>query len=110
MKTPFGKECPYYYADYFRGKSTQECRLIQANPSSDPWKPALCQSCPVPDILQANGSANLVLRARVSRSMLGLLQKVEITAHCREHHVEIANPKKGCDLCRAQAARLISKA
>jgi hypothetical protein len=110
MKTPFGKECTYYYADYFRGKSTQKCRLIEANPTSAPWKPALCQACPVPDILQANGSANLVLRARVSRSMLGILQKVEVTATCREHHVEIANPKKGCDRCRAEAARLISKA
>jgi hypothetical protein len=109
MKTPFGKECPYYYADYFRGKSTEECRLIAANPSSERWKSALCKGCPVPDILQANGSANLALRARVTRTF-GVLQKVEVTAHCREHHIEIADPKKGCDRCRAQTARLMTKA
>ena len=101
MKTPYGKDCKYYYADYFRGKTTQECRLIAANPASDPWKPALCQACPVPDILQANGSVNLVLRARVAKGVLGLLQKVEVTATCREHRIEIRDPKRGCDKCRS---------
>lgn len=109
MKTPYGKECKYYYADYYRGKNTQECRLIQANPSSDPWKPALCQTCPVPDILKANGSPNLVLRARVGKSMLGLVQKVQVTAYCREHHVDIPNPKVGCSQCRLQTERAIGK-
>ena len=28
MRTPAGTECPYYYADYYRGRSKQECRLI----------------------------------------------------------------------------------
>ncbi len=109
MKTPYGKDCKYYYADYYRGKNTQECRLIQANPSSAPWKPALCQSCPVPDILMANGSPNLVLRGRVGSSMLGLMQKVEVTAYCLEHHVEVPNPKKGCDLCRSHGEALARK-
>lgn len=110
MKTPYGKECKYYFADYYRGKNTQECRLIAANRASGPWKPALCQSCPVPDILQANGSVNLGLRGRVSKGMLGLMQKVEVTAFCREHHVGIANPKQGCDLCRARAEQVIGRA
>ncbi len=109
MKTPFGKECKYYYGDYYRGKSTEECRLIEANPASAPWKPALCQNCPVPDILQANGSVNLVLRARVGKSMLGLLQKVEVTAYCREHEVDIPDPKAGCRQCHAQVGRLAGK-
>ena len=101
MKTPFGKDCKYYYRDYYRGRSTEECRLIEANPASDRWKPALCQSCPVPDILQVNGSPKLILRAKVAKSVLGLLQKVEVTAYCREHNVEIPNPKKGCAKCQA---------
>ena len=62
------------------------------------------------DILEANGSVNLVLRARVGRSWLGLLQKVEVTAYCREHQIEIANPKTGCRQCQAQASRLTGKA
>ncbi len=105
MKTPYGKECKFYYADYYRGKSTQECRLIAANRNSAPWKPALCQNCPVPAILEANGSPNLVLRAEVGKSMLGLLQKVQVTAYCAEHKVEIKNPKVGCDLCQARTRR-----
>ncbi len=105
MKTPYGKECRFYYADYYRGKSTEECRLIQANPYSEPWRAALCQTCPVPAILEANGSPNLVLRARVTKSFLGLLRKVQVTAHCREHHVDLPDPRRGCDQCRAEAIR-----
>ncbi len=104
MKTPYGKECKFYYTDYYRGRETEECRLIQANPASESWRPALCQTCPVPDILQANGSLNLVLQAHVAKSLLGLLRKVEVTAYCREHHVEIQDPKRGCEQCRAQRA------
>ena len=68
MRTPSGRECKYFYADYFRGKETQECRLLGANPASDAWKPALCQTCPVPAILLANACPNLVMRARVGKS------------------------------------------
>jgi hypothetical protein len=99
MKTTYGKECKYYYADYFRGKTTEECRLIQANPASAAWKPALCQTCPVPDILQANACPNLVLRGRVGKSMLGMLQKIQVEAACREYRVEVAKPKIGCGHC-----------
>ncbi len=97
MRTPYGKECRYYYADYFRGNSTEECRLIQANPASDPWKPALCQSCPVPDILLANVCPNLALHARVGKSFLK--QKVQIEAACRRYRVEVDKPKIGCGHC-----------
>lgn len=99
MKTPYGKECKYFYADYFRGKNTQECRLLQANPASDPWKPALCQACPVPDILFANACPNLALHGRVSKSFLGVLQKVEVETACREYRVPVSKPKIGCGHC-----------
>lgn len=109
MKTPYGKECKYYYADYYRGKNTVECRLIQAKRSSEPWKPALCQTCPVPGILEANGSPRLVLRAKVGKTFLGLLQKVQVTAFCSEHRVEIPNPKVGCSRCRLEADQALVK-
>ena len=99
MRTPYGKECKYYYADYFRGRNVQECRLIQANLASESWKPALCQMCPVPDILLANGCPNLALRARVGKSLFGLLQKVEVEAVCREYRVEVTKPQVGCGKC-----------
>jgi hypothetical protein len=101
MRTPYGKECKYYYADYFRGKSTEECRLVQANPASAPWKSALCQTCPVPDILLANACPNLALRAYVVKSILGLLQKIKIETACREYRVQVSQPKIGCGHCHA---------
>ncbi|MBI5653889.1 MAG: hypothetical protein HZC40_26090 [Chloroflexi bacterium] len=99
MKTPAGKECKYYYADYHRGRNTQECRLLQANPASAAWKPALCQSCAVPGILIANACPNLALRARVGKSFFGLLQKIEIEAACREYRVGVKKPHVGCGKC-----------
>jgi hypothetical protein len=99
MKTPYGKECKYYYTDYFRGKNTEECRLILTNPVSELWKPALCQTCPVPDILLANACPNLALRAHVGKSMLGWLRKIEVEAACREYRVQVSQPKVGCGHC-----------
>jgi hypothetical protein len=99
MKTPYGKECKYYYADYFRGKSTEECRLIQVNPASESWKPALCSSCPVPDILMANACPNLAVRGYVAKSALGLLRKVKVETACREYRVQVSRPKIGCGHC-----------
>lgn len=106
MRTPYGKECKYYYSDYFRGKSTEECRLIQANPDSASWKPALCQACAVPGILLANACPHLVLHARVGKSLFGLIQKIEIEAACREHHVEVSKPHVGCGHCREYLDRV----
>lgn len=99
MQTPYGKQCKYYYADYFRGKETQECRLLAQNPSAEAWKPALCQTCPVPDILLANACPNLMLHARVGKSMLGLTRKVELEAGCRQHQISVDRPKIGCGHC-----------
>ncbi len=105
MRTPYGKECKYYYTDYYRGKSTEECRLLLANPASERWKPALCQNCPVPDILIANLCPNLHLTARVGKSALGLLQKVEVRANCREYGVDVPKPNVGCGKCHLHVDR-----
>ncbi len=103
MKTPYGKECKFYYADYFRGHETQACRLIERNPDSASWFVALCQTCPVPDILAANQNPNLRLRARVGKGFLGLTKKVQVEALCAKHGAEIRDPKAGCEQCRKEA-------
>jgi hypothetical protein len=99
MKTPFGKECKFFYGDYYRGRTMEECRLVKQNVSSDEWKPALCQTCPVPDILLANACPQLALRARVGRTLLGIVLQVRVESACRERHVEVKNPKVGCGHC-----------
>ena len=103
MRTPYGKECRFFYADYYRGRETQACRLLERNPDSEAWFVALCQTCPVPDILAANQNPNLRLRGRVAKGFLGLSKKVQVEAICVKHGVEIKEPKIGCKQCRAEA-------
>ena len=65
MKTPAGKECKYFYGDYFRGRNAEECSLLKA--SNQTWSADLCRTCPVPGILQANACEFLQLHGVVNR-------------------------------------------
>jgi hypothetical protein len=102
MITPAGTECRYYYADYFRGRDRQECRLIDQNPESERWQPELCKSCPVPGILRANACSNLVLEARVKKGFLGLSRQVKVSAVCSKYLVEVDQPHVGCGHCHEE--------
>ncbi len=99
MKTPYGKECKFYYADYVRGRAAEECRLLANNPESENWFPALCQTCPVPDILRANQCPHLHLYARVGKTLFGLSKKVEVEGFCEQAFVEVSEPRVGCGQC-----------
>lgn len=99
MITPAGTECRFYYSDYYRGRETEECRLLARNRRSEPWRRELCKSCPVPGILRANACPNLVLEGSVGRGMLGLGKKVVVTAVCSKHLVEVDKPQVGCGHC-----------
>ncbi len=101
MKTPAGKECPNYYADFHRGRHIQECRL--ADPHGAAWQPADCSRCPVPDILRANASPYLHLKMAIKPGVLfGIGRQVTITATCDKHHIPIADPFVGCEMCNAE--------
>ncbi len=102
MITPAGVECRYYYADYYRGREQQECRLIAQNRRSEPWRPELCSSCPVPGILRANACPNLVLEGRVERRFLGLVRRVAVGAVCSRYLVEVPEPPVGCGHCHEE--------
>jgi hypothetical protein len=106
VRTPAGIECPYYYEDYHRGRSTQECRLIRLNPHSEAWEPKLCARCPVPGIKRANACPHMVLEARVVRRWFGLVHRVEVYAVCTEYEVEVKDPYVGCGHCHPEAPRL----
>jgi hypothetical protein len=60
MRTPAGSECPFYYADFNRGRNKQECRLIAPAPGRRGWTPDLCGRCAVPRIRMANACPNLI--------------------------------------------------
>ena len=102
MITPAGAECRYYYADYYRGRERQECRLLDQNPQSEPWRPELCKNCPVPGMLRANACPNLVLEERVEKRFLGLSRKVSVTAVCSKYLVAVPEPQIGCGHCHEE--------
>ena len=106
MRTPAGTECPHYYEDFHRGRNQQECRLILANPESPPWRPSDCFRCPVPSILRANGSPDLILTARVRSGLLGFRRALEVTAWCRRHDRTVKDPYVGCSLCAEEQGDL----
>jgi hypothetical protein len=102
MKTPAGKECPQYYADFHRGRNVQECRLAGRNPDSAVWRPADCTACPVPDIVRANASETMRLRLTIKNGFLGFGRHNVVEAYCEKHQQRITDPYVGCAACNAE--------
>ncbi len=103
MVTPV--DCPYFYADYHRGRAFETCRLIERNPDNRrPWRRSLCSSCPVPGILRETTCPHLALEASVVRRY-GLFERVAIFAVCTRHLKELADPRR-CPDCQAESGLL----
>jgi hypothetical protein len=99
MKTPAGTECKYFYADYFRGKEKEECRLLASASPPLAWKAQMCFTCPVPEILLANACPYMVLHPRLGRSFPFIRQQVQIRAYCTKTERGVAEPHIGCGEC-----------
>ena len=99
MRTPFGIECPFFYGNYFRGKSEEECRLIGHHPPPNNWTRDLCQECPVPAILRANACKNMTLTPAITRKFVIGKRRVEIKAYCSLAKADVKIPQVGCGLC-----------
>lgn len=98
MKTPAGKECKYFYGDYFRGRNREECRLLKS--VGERWTPDLCRTCPVPSIQLANACEFLELNGHVHRPINAAFQRrVKITAWCRKTQRSVNEPHIGCGEC-----------
>jgi hypothetical protein len=95
MKTPDGRECKHYYADFHRGRNVQECRLVNINPASEAWHPSDCSKCPVPDILLANADPDMELTLTIKKGFLGFGRKMEVTAKSRKDGTVIEDPYVG---------------
>jgi hypothetical protein len=96
MQTPAGRECPYYYQDFHRGRSITECRLL--GPRSG-WTPDLCRTCPVPGIALANSCREMRLQAEVKSGFLGFGRKVRVSAFCHRVNRPVEDPYVGCGEC-----------
>ena len=101
MRLPASPTCPYYYADFQRGRRTQECRLVQRTLGGDRWAPDLCTRCRVPVIRQANACPNLALQVRIRHGALGLGRGMRVTASCTKSGGPVAEPEIGCGLCHS---------
>jgi hypothetical protein len=99
MKTPAGKECRYFYGDYFRGRQREECRLLSAEQPPLRWKAGLCRDCPVPDIHLANACDHMQLKPRLARPFPFINQKVEVSAYCQKTRKSGFDPHVGCGDC-----------
>jgi hypothetical protein len=98
MRTPAGRECPYFHGDYYRGRNVEECRLLKA--SGQGWSADLCKTCPVPDIARANSCKHMQLRATVTRPALAFFQRrVQVTAYCEKSKRAVVEPHVGCGEC-----------
>jgi hypothetical protein len=98
MITPYGQECKFYYQDFYRGRSTQECRLLLRRPQRERWDPSLCRSCPIPGILRANACPNMMLEAQIIRRFF-FWRRVKVSAFCLKTLKEVENPYVGCGEC-----------
>jgi len=98
VRTPAGKECQYYYEDYFRGRETQECRLLSPAQARE-WKPSICFRCPVPAILLANACPHLILSGEVRRGWFGLGARMRVSARCKLTARPVQEPHIGCGEC-----------
>ncbi len=94
-----GKECPYFYGDYFRGRRFEECRLL--GKSNPPWEVKLCKACPVPGIRLANACPNMILTAEVVSTLFRFGKKVKVDAYCTKTHQVVKNPYTGCGKCHS---------
>lgn len=99
MKTPAGKECKYFYGDYFRGREREECRLLNSALPPLPWRPEYCFTCPVPEILMANACPHMVLTPALNRQFPFLKKQVHVRVSCSKSGSRDFDPHTGCGQC-----------
>ena len=95
MRTPAGKECKFFYGNYFRGRNSEECQLL-----GNTWETVLCSRCPVPDILRSNACEYMQLHASVERSLGTMFRKqVKVSTFCEKSERSGFDPFVGCGEC-----------
>jgi hypothetical protein len=99
MRTPAGKECRYFYGDYYRGRSQEECRLLKSASPPLVWSPNLCTDCPIPSIHFANSCQYMVLEASIGRPFPFFKKQVQVKTFCEKSHRAGFDPFIGCGEC-----------
>ena len=99
MRTPAGRECSYFYGDYYRGRKREECRLLNSASPPLPWNPKLCIGCPVPGIQMANACRLMMLSPRLARPFPFIQQQVQVQTYCTKTQQAGFDPHIGCGVC-----------
>jgi hypothetical protein len=99
MRTPAGKECSYFYGDYYRGRSHEECRLLASASPPITWRPDFCNTCPVPGIQLANACQYMVLIPKLVRKLPFGKQEVRVRTFCSKTERSGFDPHIGCGEC-----------
>jgi hypothetical protein len=99
MRTPGGKECQYFYGDYYRGRRHEECRLIGNATPPNHWTADLCKTCPFPDIARDNACPNMIIEGQVESWLFGFRRRVKINTFCTLSQQVVKEPHIGCGQC-----------
>jgi hypothetical protein len=99
MRTPAGKECPYFYGDYYRGRENEECRLLNSASPALLWRADLCNTCPVPEIMLANACSDMILEPHLERQFPFLKRQVRVRTNCSKTNRRGFDPHIGCGEC-----------
>ena len=97
MRTPAGRECKFFYGDYYRGRNHEECRLL--NDLNLEWAPRLCEQCPLPEIFMANSCDNIIYTPKLIKVFFFSKPHVEVRAYCAKTNQAVDEPRIGCGEC-----------
>ena len=99
MRNPAGKECSFFYGDYYRGRAQEECRLLNSVSPLLDWSPDLCTTCPVPEYLLANACEFMVLEPALIRPFPFIKRQVKVNTACNKTLRSGFDPHIGCGEC-----------
>lgn len=100
MLLPDGRDCKYFYADYYRGRNFVECRALKNQDEKQEWNVSFCEACPFPNYLRNNSCQNIVYSISIGKSFFR--KRMKISAWCQKVHEPVADPNVGCGHCHEQ--------
>lgn len=97
MRIPDGRECKFFYGDYYRGRNFEECRALSSPEERKVWTSELCSGCPLPDYLRNNSCQHLVYSVFIRKFLFK--KRIKVKAWCSKTHQSVSDPNIGCGHC-----------
>ena len=103
MSTKPPPNCKYFYEDFHRGREISECRLPKSRDSLH-WERAICDACPVPELLRETNCAHLALEGTIRKKLFS--ERMEVFAVCTKHLAHLPDGRT-CAQCQAEQDDLL---